>query len=416
MSYTCSRKMRIGRLVSTAVLIVQIAVLPAKALAQVDQNEIAQLRAQITALSDRLEQLETDNAEMNIAIEETQESSGSSSWYNKVRITGDLRSRYERLDDDGKDSARNRNRIRSRVGIIADVNEDFVMALGFAGGGDNPISTNQTLGGGGTTKDIRLDYAYFEYHGFDNMMITGGKYRNVFFKPGGSGQNMIFDGDYRPEGLGLQYENSNTFFNAGTFFIESDDKAGTQDEEMMWGVQLGHETALENGALTFGASYFDAALKGSQPFYNNLSYRNTLDANGAYMYDFEVVELFVEGNFTLGNQPLRLYADLVQNQDADKYDTGWVLGGKIGDVGGPGEWEFGYAYQDLEADAVFAALTDSDFSDGGADGKGHILNAAYGIGNRTEIGLTYWLNEYGEASQGQEIDYDRLHMYMTVAF
>jgi len=384
------------------------------ATAQVDQGEIAQLRAQIIALSNRLDELENNGAAMPGAIEETQSVSQSPSWANNIEISGDLRTRYEGIDDDSKEDVRNRNRIRSRLDITAQINEAWVFSLGLAGGGDDPISTNQTLGNGGSTKDFRLDYALFEYHGIENLMITGGKYKNVFFKPGG--QNMIFDGDYRPEGIGMQYENNNLFFNAATIFVESDDKAGSQDEEMMWGAQLGYEMLLDNGDLTIGASFFNAALKGSSPFYNNQPYSNTLDANGNYLYNYETVELFAEANFRLGSQPLRLYGDYAQNQDAGDFDTGWVIGAKVGNISGTGTWEFGYAFQDLEADAVYAALTDSDFANSGTDGKGHILKGAYGIGESTEIGFTYFINEYGKASNGSEIDYDRLQLDVIVGF
>ena len=101
-----------------------------------------------------------------------------------------MRPRFENIDDDLESSDRNRNRLRARLTIAATLDDNWSAALGLASGGTNPISTNQTLGGGAFTKDLRLDLAYVTYAGFANTALTAGKYRNVFFKPGG--QNLIF--------------------------------------------------------------------------------------------------------------------------------------------------------------------------------------------------------------------------------
>jgi hypothetical protein len=386
----------------------------ASAFAQIDADLAAELRAQIAALSSRLEQLENENSNMR---------SGSSnsapqitSWADKISISGDLRPRHELIDDDSKAEDRNRSRVRARLDIEAQVTDVWSANFGLASGGDDPISTNQTLGNGSSTKDIRMDYAYFSYKGIDNLTVTGGKYKNVFFKPGG--QNLIFDGDLRPEGLGFKYSSNNLFLNAGTILIESDNKAGTQDKESMWGVQAGYDIELNGDAeLTLGASYYNAAVAGSRPFYGGKSYSNSLDANGAYLYDFEEVEIFAEANLRVAGQGLRLFADYVTNLDADSFDSGWVVGGKFGSANGKGNWEAGYRFQDLEADAVFGAFTDSDFGNSGTDAKGHIITGAYGIAPDTKLGFTYFINEYGEAANGGvKTDYNRLQLDLQIEF
>jgi hypothetical protein len=382
--------------------------------AQVDAATVAELRAQIAALSSRLEQLEQGNELISTVVPENQSFTRVGDWTERFKISGDLRPRYENIDNDPIDSDRNRNRVRARVAIEANLGDGWSAALGMASGGADPISTNQTLGGGGFTKDLRLDLAYVTYEGFADTALSGGKYRNVFFKPGG--QNLVFDSDYRPEGVALAYEREALFFNAGTMILESDDRFSEQDKETLWGLQLGYEFALSHASLTVGTSYYEAAVAGSNPFFLNIPYGNSVDANGAYINDYEEWELFAEANFTVRGKPLRLYADYITNLDADDFDTGWAVGTKYGNANGPGKWEIGYGYQDLEADALLGALTDSDFAGGGTDNQGHILKAGYGLGNSTKLALTYAITEYGEARLGEKIDYERLQLDIQVGF
>lgn len=385
-----------------------------QATAQIDSAIVDELRAQIAALSSRLEQLERGNELISTTVQQNQLFARASSWTERFKISGDVRPRFENIDDDLQASDRNRNRIQARVAIEATLDDNWSAVLGMASGGTDPISTNQTFGGGGFTKDLRLDLAYVTYAGFANTALTAGKYRNVFFKPGG--QNLIFDGDYRPEGVAIAYETESLFFNAGTMILESDDKFSSQDKETLWGLQIGYEFSLNDGSLSLGTSYYDASVAGSKPFYLDIPYGNSVDATGALINDYQEWELFAEANITLAGKPLRLYADYVTNLDVSEFDTGWALGMRYGSASGLGNWEVGYGYQDLEADSILGSLTDSDFAGGGTDNEGHILRAAYGLGDSTRLGLTYSISKYGEARLGEKIDYNRLQLDIRMGF
>ncbi|MEQ8955558.1 MAG: putative porin, partial [Gammaproteobacteria bacterium] len=215
------------------------------AFTQADTAAIDELRAQIAALNNRLDQLEQENASLNAsaATGETASTSRPDSWTDNISISGDLRPRFEHIDDGARSSDRNRNRVRARVNIEADLGDNWSGGVGLASGDDDPISTNQSLGNGGSTKDLRLDRAYVTYSGFAGTELTAGKYSNVFFKPGG--QNLIFDGDYRPEGVALEYARDALFFNAGTMILEGDDRHDGQDKESIWGLQLGWQVDLD---------------------------------------------------------------------------------------------------------------------------------------------------------------------------
>lgn len=382
--------------------------------AQDNDAELRELRAQIEALSDRLEQLEYGSELRSTEIESNQSFAQTSSWVERFKISGDLRPRAENIDNSISDSDRNRNRVRARMAVDVQVADDWSASIGLASGSADPISTNQTLGGGGTTKDLRLDLAYINYTGFTNTTLSAGKYKNVFFKPGG--QNLVFDGDYRPEGVALKYSGDSVFLNAGTMILESDDKFIGNDKETMWGMQVGYELNLAASSLILGTSYYEASVAGSRPFFINLPYGNSVDEAGAYLYNYEEWEVFAEANFSVAGKPLSIALDYVTNLDVSEFDTGWSLAAKLGSASGRGNWELGYGYQDLEADAILGSLTDSDFSGGGTDNSGHIIKAAYGLGANTKLGITYFINEYGEARLGDKIDYNRLQLDVQVGF
>jgi hypothetical protein len=75
----------------------------------------------------------------------------------------------------------------------------------------------------------------------------------------------------------------------------------------------------------------------------------------------------------------------------------------------------GYAYQELEADAVIATFTDSDFAGGGTDGTGHVMEFNYGLRDRWAFGFRYFFNQRG-FDAGNEHDYKRLQADVSFAY
>ena len=393
-----------------------IAMGSAHAAVNVDEAALQRLIDQVETLTNRVNQLEKTDKELreeNVALREVASSgigkvNEKLAWVEKVKIGGDFRYRYENIDDENKDSDRNRSRVRARIVAEAQVADDWKVGLGLASGSDDPVSTNQGLGGGGSSKGINLDLAYFDWSGLENTHIIGGKFKNPFYKP--AKNSLIWDGDYRPEGLALKYDNGTVFANAAYLYLESDDKAGSQDAESYWGAQLGFTTALSDTTqLIAGTSYYHIPVMGSKPFFDDDSFGNSLvlvDGDEVYLNDYEELEVFAELKTKLGGLPASIFVDWVQNQDADDNDTGWSAGAKLGKAKKPGSWQLAYIYQDLEADAVFGLTTDSDFGGGGTGSKGHIVKGAYALDKNTSLALTYFINERGDL----ETDYDRLQV------
>ncbi|MBV1931943.1 MAG: putative porin [Porticoccaceae bacterium] len=382
-------------------------------LAAVSDATVEKLMRQVEILNQRVKELEAADESIRsetVALKEASSSvtriSDKLAWAEKVKVKGDFRYRYENIDDENKPKDRNRSRVRARIEAQAQVNDTWKVGLGLASGSDDPVSTNQTLGGGGSSKGINLDMAYFDWSGIENTHVIGGKFKNPFYKPAKNG--LIWDGDYRPEGLAFKYDNGQFFANAAFMYLESDDKAGSKDAESFWGTQLGFNAALsDNVEFIGGVSYYDIPVMGSTPFFDSSdSFGNTLALDGTYQNNYEELELFAELKTKVADLPFSVFVDWVENQDADDNETGLSAGLKLGKAKNPGTWQMAYIYQDLEADAVLGLTTDSDFGGGGTDSKGHIFKGGYAINKNTSFAVTYFINENGDA----ETDYDRLQV------
>lgn len=375
-------------------------------------NELADIRTQLAALLDRVDALEAENT----VLREASKKSDKSSWADHIAMKGDFRYRYENIDPENSNT-RERNRVRARLGVIADLPNDVEVGIGLASGGIDPLSTNQSLGSLGSTKDIRLDLAYFKWKANSKVSVVGGKFKNVFFRPEKHG--LIWDGDYNPEGLGLTYSNGNFFANSALQFLESDSKKGSP--RFVAGVQGGMATHIGDGLLTLGGGYYNINVEGKQTFLgaflgNSSTCVDPATLSGCtYDNDYEEVELFAHFKTELSGRPLVLFADYVNNRDASDHDTGWSTGLKLGKASAPGTWEMSYTYQDLEADATFATLTDSDFGGGGTDAEGHIIKGAIAVNKNWKFGLTYFSNTRG-GNRGIEEDYDRLQIDSAFKF
>ncbi len=400
--------------------------LPAVSQAASDED-LAALRAQIKALSQRLDQLEAENRKLAASNSDLQRSgeetaktvaeisakteSEAASWTDKIQAGRVISATATRsFDIEGK-SKRDRNRIRARAAMIAEVTPTVTAGFGLASGSDDPVSTNQTLGSGGSSKNVVLDLAYVDWSGLANTHVIGGKFSNFLHK-----SSLIWDGDWRPEGGGFKFANGDVFVNGIGTWIESDKKL---DQLLAWGLQGGVKMPLGDAMkLTAGASYYQLNTQGKHTFHFGPTdfFGNSYDpATNTYMYDYKMVELFADLGMDLADRPLKVYGDYVQNRDGGKYDTGYQFGVQYGKAADAGQWQVGYIYEKLEADAVFGLLTDSDFGGGGTDSKGHIFKASYALAKHANFDVTYFINKSGIRS-GDPIDFKRLQVDLAFKY
>lgn len=402
-----------------AVLLVALGVSGTSVQAHVSEAEWAQFKAEFAAMARRVSALEAENealqaaAARSVPVEDLNEEiavvSGEnrrSAWAERISWKGDFRYRVERIDEEGINQ-RDRNRIRARAALTARTSDTTEVGLGLASGGDSPVSTNQTLGGNGSTKDLRLDLAYLKWTGLQNTHLTAGKFSNPFYRAQGSG--LIWDSDFRPEGIALVWERGPVFVNASYNFLESDSRAG---DDAIWGVQLGARVSPDPAVrLVAAIKYLDipargrAALDPGEPdFFGNSSV--VVDGRRVYAVDYNLFNASLNLDFALREFPVSLFADFVTNEDAQELDTGFLAGLVFGPLQPAGKWRLRYQYQDLEADATFGLISDSNFAGGDTDGTGHKFVARYDIDSRWYVAATYFDNKRG-VDLGDNTDYKR---------
>lgn len=411
--------------------------------AAVTDEVIEALKEQIAALNARVAELERSNQQTAQAVQQTQQTAqqasrqvaevadqveaatagdAASSWAERIAIKGDFRYRYQNdeISDNvatalGDSDSRNRQRVRARAEITARLPGDVKVGLGIASGGDDPVSTNQTLGGGGSTKDINMDLAYFTWTGLSNTALSGGKIKNSFETVGGS--QLQWDGDWRPEGADLRWDNGTFFAEALGTWLESD--SNSSNTEFAWLAQAGARAKLGPIGLKGGVGYTEIDAAGKPCFFEDDDYGlclgNQVGPGGNYLYDFEVYNLFGEASLELAGLPLTIFADFVKNDAADDFDTGYLVGAQLGSAKQKGSWSFQYYYESLESNATLALLTNSDFGGGGTNGEGSVFSGAYALTEQTNIRLTYFLvdrntDNLAAILGGEEFDFDTLQL------
>jgi len=404
--------------------------------AAVSEADLELLREQLAAVSQRLEDLAAENAALKRAQGQTatavadvqtsvaevkvaQSPAAGDAWSDRIRLAGDFRYRYENIDPEGSPS-RERNRIRARANIRADLADDIEVGFGLATGGDDPVSTNQTLGGGGSSKPIVLNLAYVDWKVTDSAHVFGGKFKNPLFKAGK--QALMWDGDWTPEGIALNYKRDWFFANAIGTYLESDSKKA--NDSFSWGTQFGASGAIGGATLKGGFGYHSIKTKGRSTTFGDpadpgdyfgntavepggLPCGSTPGTSCSYLYDYLLTQVFAEAAFDVGDWPTVVFLDYVNNSDASENDTGWTVGTRVGQAKDRGQVQFSYLYADKEADSMLGLLTDSDFAGGGTDNKGHFLQLNFGVNKSWSIGAQYFINE-SDLSSGSKTDYNRL--------
>ena len=319
------------------------------------------LRAQLEDLTQRLD-----------AIEKTVTPKETSSWTNKIKVKGDLRYRFQTVEEAG-DTTKNRQRIRARLGAYAEVNK-FTTAGIRIRTGKTASSANQTIGDSFDAKDIYFDLAYL------TMAPADAKYGSVTLGkmkyPWRVTTSMIWDSDVNPEGAAYKYSskmnNTHIFASAGYFKVE-DEKDSTHDLNLA-SAQVGITQALgEKVGMTLGGSYFD--------------YDNELDFS--YLVRYGIAEGFAELSVKeVLPIPFKICGNYINNTEESSNNEGFCVGIKLGSAKKNG-WEAKVGFRDLDANAAPEDFVDSDFAGGETDVKGAWVKAKYNICKNLQIGCTY---------------------------
>lgn len=396
-------------------------------------DEIGDLKKQVAGLLRRLERLEAKQTRQNKAVDakiaravdakQVAALPDSLKWVDSLKWSGDLRYRHEYIDDETQQFTRNRQRVRARLKLSAEVNDEVDVTVRLASGSSfSPTSTNQTLGDSGsdgfTTKELWLDMAYADWHPnwLSGTNIVMGKMEMPFYKAGKN--QLIWDGDLTLEGAAVKHKvslDSDTTLNVngGGFWVS--ESSGTDDISIFAGQGYLQHQLAGGESIIGGISFYDYGnLKGNDV--GGFSFKGNSNDGTNYTSDYNILEAFGEYAFTLCDRPASVYGNYVKNLGAinTSEDSGFLIGAKYNKAKAPGSWEIGYNYRDIEADAVVGGLNDSDFVDGGTNGKGHKFGYKYQLTKNMQAALTFLTNE--KNANTTEDNYKRLQADLIFKF
>jgi hypothetical protein len=372
-----------------------------------------------------------------------QAKTGMPDWVNQLKISGDLRGRWDfiKTDNDAPGAAepnkdRSRFRYRLRVGAVAQMKDGFEVGLRLTSAeqnsfGGDPISGNASYQDNGSKKFIYIDQAYGKWTPLNSgpWLLSGtvGKMENPF-----TYSDMVFDPDYTPEGFAIQagyaINGAHSLKLNGGVFILDEINQGSQasDDPYLIGIQLRHDAKWSPKlASTVGVGWMN--LVHEQNLNNaavpNINVGNTRypaltgsHLSGDLVAEFRPIVVDASVTYTLdkiplyaGAFPIRVGGEYMHNPGADEENTGYWLGVFFGKSGKKNTWELSYRYKHLEADAWYEEFVDSDtgayrqaaLSGSGAGSgyrpgsglQGHVVKFAYSLSDAFTVGVTYYLYE-----------------------
>lgn len=326
-----------------------------------------------------------------------------------ITVSGDARVRYESVEiDPGRDI--HRKRYRARGGLDVELADDLSFHLRLATGDGSPVSTNLNFGESVSLDDINLDRAYFDWQMTDSSHLYAGKMKNPLYRPGDT--SLSWDGDWNPEGIAAALEHDAVFGSVGVFRLADQ---GVVDS-LLFSLQAGRHWTVAGGELTAGLSYYDYShARGRKPFFRGITAGNSVDAEGNYLFDYDVIEVFADYALRVRNVPVEFFGDWLRNLETGRENRAWAVGVNVGQAEQRGQFSASWAWHHTDADAVIGIFTDSDFGGGVTDSRGQVLSVQYALTDRLTAGSTLILSEFGGFSAPHR-DYDRLMLDVEIRF
>lgn len=340
-----------------------------------------------------------------------QEQDSSAVWTDTIDWDGDLRLRYEAIDEAGE-AQRSRFRFRGRFGFTSELSDRLQFSARLATSDGNPVSTNLDFGEGFSSKDIAIDRVFVVWNALDDLDIAFGKMGRPWFRAGGNA--LLWDSDLNPEGVNAKWSSGMFFAHLGTFIV---DERAESDDAWLHSVQVGVDRRFsERSRLVVSSGFFDYTNTiGNSPFHRDRAKGNSVDDAGHFIYDYDILEFSAEYLTLIFNLPVSVYGVWAQNTAIDIQDTAFAAGFLVGNVDAPGKMEFSYAWYETEADAVMGIFTDSDFGAGNTDSRGHFIKVRYGLTEYIALNGTFIISEI-ELFRDNRHDYNRLQLDIEFFF
>jgi cell division protein FtsB len=391
------------------------------------KSENDRLEATSEYLKDNATATRKQLAQDSPKVAEAERITKAAEWASRISWKADMRYRYESVDPEAA-VEQQRQRIRARLAMTAKINDTLTGTIGIATDGrtGDPRSTNQTIGEGWTRKGIALDLAYVDWKPVESFGMSFGKMPQPWYKVTG----YFFDNDINPEGISARFSTGPFFANA---FAMALSERGTASDASLLGGQFGLTGQLGGAKLTGAVGYFDVGSVQNEvttisltPCIPNPAFFGGPQGNTTFtdltgcprlLNDFNMIEAVAQAEFTIANQPLQVFAQYIQNDEADDLDTGWLAGFNWGKASNPLSWEFGYAYGVIEKDAQFGQFVDSDFAGGVTDADGSVFKIGFAPAKNWVLNGTYFMNaRFIDAPGATELSYDRYQIDLNWKF
>ncbi len=313
-------------------------------------------------------------------------------WTRKIKLSGDLRLRYERLFDrdmlnqngtPGKEDPRDRGRIRLRLYLDSNITDEIsahAMVTTNMATHQEATTTNATFGQDFNDKGIFLARAYAEYapKWLKGLKLGAGKFKMNFVQT-----DIMWDVDVNPEGVYETYRYMGSdvfqpFIYLGQMVLNENNRT---PDAMLYLQQAGFDWRVGPVKWLMAGSYYswsnlDGTAWISSGEYNNGGgnsfVTNPTTGDIQFEYGYKLWEAISRIRFNAGPYPAEIYLDYIYNAaDGVPSDENkaYNFSIKIGNEWKKGAYSLFYKYAYIEQNAVLGCLNDQDFY--GANRKGH---------------------------------------------
>ncbi|MFH1092967.1 MAG: putative porin, partial [Candidatus Omnitrophota bacterium] len=240
---------------------------------------------------------------------------------------------------------------------------------------------------------------YASYAPYEDVQLLAGKMKNPY-----QCSDLTWGADVRPEGIAVNVtsnimEDMNTALKLTLgYFNVYNSATGSNEDINLFAPQIGATTKFDNDYtldLAVAMYTFDN-YKGTSAATLQEDRGGNTTSGGLIANDFSVlnpmIKLDAPSVLDAIDIPFGVYAEMLENSEADDNSSGYRIGLRIGmaKLKEVNDWNFVYELSRLEADAFPDAFGDASWGPIGTDTKGSKLSLSYQLAKNFGIGLTYF--------------------------
>jgi hypothetical protein len=338
--------------------------------------------------------------------------------WGKLKLSGDLRFRYEGFFNQGFDGptdvdSRNRLRMRARAQLSGEIDKHFDWAVRITTGSfTDPISTNQSLTDFYNRKPIGLDRAFIHFNSKTDPVqldLVAGKFDFPWKRT-----LVTFDNDLQPEGIAesLKFDTGDgtplRAVKLTAWQLPFKERSVGADAFILGGQILTEWKLSDNWSASLSGAFHDfeqvdlipPSLNVSPTLVNagleygttNVVVVNPFTGAPQFRSEFRVIDTIAELKYTGFDEhwPLILRANWIHNTSAfNNQKDGGLASVELGRRQDKGDWFFGWDWYKTEREVFPSVFMESDFIQ--TNGLSHRLSASYMYLKNVEFDVQYIL-------------------------